>query len=107
MKCMFSSMNYAEFFRGYHLPADDSDSGSSADSSCEGDLCDTSNLVGNKKRSFIRRLERRLKFLLLPSPNGVPAPYSSVPMFVLRGKLITYFESAGVEPLIYETWFIR
>lgn len=101
---MFSSIDYVEFERGYTLPPDDSDSDGSTDSYHESDRCDSSNLIGSQKRSFVRRLERRLKFLFLPSPGGIPPPYNS--SFVKKSKLIAYFTSAGVESTVYETWFI-
>lgn len=51
---MFSSINYVEFDRGYTLPTDDWDSDGSTDSYHEGDRCDSSNLTGSQKQSFVR-----------------------------------------------------
>lgn len=71
------------------------------------DVCDSdsSNLCESRKRSFIRRLERKLKFLLLPSANGNAPPI--VPVIVKKNMLVMYFEAAGFELEDYQPWFVR
>jgi len=100
---MFSSTNDAEFGRGFEIPADDSESDFS-DTSVSDDVCDTTNLVGSRKKSFVRRLERKLKFFLLPSSAGNSPPF--VPIIVKKNKLTMYFLLAGIDPQVYIPWFV-
>lgn len=63
--------------------------------------CDSTAI--KKKDSFIRRLKRILQWLLLPSDAGIPAPYSiSYQKLLLK----SYFMAAGIDPAIYNAWFI-
>ena len=101
---MFSSTNEAEFVLGFEIPADDSDSDYSDTSVTEDDVCDATNLVGSRKTSFVRRLERKLKFFLLPSSAGNPPPF--VPIIVKKKKLIVYFIAAGINLDVYKPWFV-
>lgn len=79
----------------------EADDSTSEESSNDEGNCDSTGI--KKQESFIQRLKRILKWLLLPNAGGINSPF---PISWKKSILITYFTAADVEPSMFTEWFI-